>query len=221
VSARGILERLRPGLRAGVPLGAAGFLLGLSFGVIARPVIGSVETVVMSAIVFAGSAQFAAVSVLADGGSVAAAVAAGTLLNARFVPMGVAIAPSLRARAALRAGTGIALVDASWALANRGKGRFDIDALVGATLVQYPSWVGGTALGVLLGDRIGDPGRLGLDAIFPAFFLALLATEVRRPGGAGAAAIGAAFALLTIPWTPPGVPVMAACAGAALEAWRR
>lgn len=221
MSARGILDRLRPGLRAGVPLGAAGFLLGLSFGVIARPVIGSVETVVMSAIVFAGSAQFAAVSVLADGGSVAAAVAAGTLLNARFVPMGVAIAPSLRARAALRAGTGIALVDASWALANRGKGRFDIDALVGATLVQYPSWVGGTALGVLLGDRIGDPGRLGLDAIFPAFFLALLATEVRRPGGAGAAAIGAAFALLTIPWTPPGVPVMAACAGAALEAWRR
>ena len=46
--------------------------------------------------------------------------------------------------------------------------------MVGATLPSYPFWVGGTLVGVLVGDSIGDPGALGLDALFPAFFLGLL-----------------------------------------------
>ena len=174
-------SRYADGARAGIPLAAAAVLLGISFGVIAKPVMGTVAPIVMSAIVFAGAAQFAAVSVLSDGGSAAAAIAAGILLNARFLPMGVAIAPSLRARPALRALTGQSLVDASWALANRGGGRFDIDLLIGATLAQYPAWVAGTVVGVLASGVIGDPGRFGLDAIFPAFFCGLLANELRDP----------------------------------------
>ena len=55
--------------RAGLPLGAAGLLLGISFGVVAEPVMGHVAPIVMSAIVFAGAAQFAATAVLADGGA--------------------------------------------------------------------------------------------------------------------------------------------------------
>lgn len=196
-------------------------MLGISFGVIAKPVMGSVAPIVMSAIVFAGSAQFAAVSVLSDGGNAAAAIVAGILLNARFLPMGVAIGPSLRARPLVRMLVGQSLVDASWALANRGGGRFDADVLVGATLMQYPAWVAGAAIGVLASDGIGDPGRFGLDAIFPAFFLGLLANELRNPHNVGAAAIGAAVALALTPFVPPGVPLLAACAGALLGAWRR
>ena len=70
-------SRYADGARAAIPLAAAAVLLGISFGVIAKPVMGSVAPIVMSAIVFAGAAQFAAVSVLADGGSAAAAIAAG------------------------------------------------------------------------------------------------------------------------------------------------
>ena len=54
----------------------------------------------MSALLFAGSAQFAATAVLAAGGGAAAAIAAGILLNLRYVPMGIALAPSLRGGAA-------------------------------------------------------------------------------------------------------------------------
>jgi predicted branched-subunit amino acid permease len=79
----------------------------------------------------------------------------------------------------------------------------------------------GTAVGVLAGDVIGDPGDLGLDAIFPAFFLALLVNELRDGHSAGAALIGAALALALIPLVPPGVPVLAACAGALLGLARR
>jgi predicted branched-subunit amino acid permease len=209
------------GLRAGVPLAVAAVLLGISFGVIAKPVMGTVAPIVMSATVLAGAAQFAAVSVLSDGGSAAAAITAGILLNLRFLPMGVAIAPSLRARRRVRAATGQMLVDASWALANRGGGRFDIELLVGATLAQYPAWILGTVIGVLASEGIGDPGRFGLDAIFPAFFLALLANELRSPRSSAVALAGAALALALTPFVPPGVPVVAACAAALAGAWWR
>jgi predicted branched-subunit amino acid permease len=175
---------------------------------------GTVAPIVMSGIVFAGSAQFAATAVLAAGGGVFAAVAAGILLNARYGPMGIALAPSLDGSAVRRAAHGQAMIDASWAMAIRGEGRFDPAFMVGATLPSYPAWVGGTALGVLGGELIGDPDALGLDALFPAFFLALLIPELRRPGAPLTALIGAAIALVLTPLTPAGIPIVAASAAA-------
>jgi 4-azaleucine resistance transporter AzlC len=203
--------RLSEGLRAGVPVGAAGLLIGLSFGVLAQPVMGSVAPIVMSAILFAGSAQFGSLAVLAAGGGPLPAIVAGLLLNARFLPMGIAYAPSVEGSPARRALEGQAVVDASWAMANRGDGRFDRDFMVGATIVQYVCWVTGTALGVALGDALGDPKDLGLDALFPAFFLALLVPELRDRTYVGVALAAAALAMALIPLTPPGVPVLAAC----------
>jgi 4-azaleucine resistance transporter AzlC len=219
--ARLVPARHSEGARAGIPLAAAAILLGISFGVIAKPVMGTVAPIVMSAIVFAGAAQFAALSVLADGGSAAAAITAGLLLNLRFLPMGIAIAPSLRSRSTVRAATGQTLVDASWAMANRGEGRFDIDFLVGATIAQYPAWVLGSVIGVLASGGIGDPGRFGLDAIFPAFFLGLLVNELRSVRANVVALTGAGLALALTPVAPPGVPVVAACAAAVAGALRR
>src|SRR4051794_366310 len=86
----------RAGFRAGVPYAAAGFLLSVSFGVLAREAgLSAPAAIVMSAIVFAGSAQFAAISIVAAGGGLGAAVGAAALMNSRFLPMGVALAPSL------------------------------------------------------------------------------------------------------------------------------
>ena len=78
-----------------MPFALASLLLGISFGVVARPVMGPAAAIVMSFVVFAGSAQFAALAVLMSGGGALAAIVAGVLLNLRFVPMGIAIAPSL------------------------------------------------------------------------------------------------------------------------------
>jgi predicted branched-subunit amino acid permease len=99
-------------------------------------------------------------------------------------------------------------------MANRGGGRFDPDFLVGATLPSYPAWVGGTAFGVFAGEAIADPDAFGLDALFPAFFLALLVSELRAGRAYGVAAAGAAIALALTPVAPPGVPVIAASAAA-------
>src|SRR3954454_2375120 len=92
-------KSFRAGLRAGVPFAAAGFLLSLSFGVLARDAGFSIPAaIVMSAIVFAGSAQCAAVSIVGAGGGIGAAVGAAALMNSRFLAMGIALAPSLPGR---------------------------------------------------------------------------------------------------------------------------
>ena len=202
-------------MRAGLPYAAAGFLLSLSFGVLARDVgFSIVAAIAMSAIVFAGSAQFASVSILAAGGGLGAAVGAAALMNSRFLPMGIALAPSLPGRAAKRAAQGQTVVDASWAMAARGDGTFDRWFLFGSTAPQYVTWVLGTTAGALGGDVLGDPRTYGLDAIYPTFFLALLLAEMKRERARGVAAAGALIALALVPFVPPGLPVLVASVAA-------
>jgi 4-azaleucine resistance transporter AzlC len=202
----------------------AGSVVALTFGVLARDAgFSALGALVMSAIVFAGSAQFAAISIIAAGGGIGAAIGAAALMNARFLPMGIALAPSLSGSALRRAAQGQTVVDASWALANQGEGRFDRHFLFGASAVQYVTWLGGTAIGAFGGSALGDPQKLGLDAIFPAFFLGLLAPELRNRDGLRAAIGGALIALALLPFAPAGVPILAACLAAlpALRAAKR
>jgi 4-azaleucine resistance transporter AzlC len=207
--------RFRAGVRAGVPYAAAGFLLSLSFGVLARDAgFSTAAAIAMSAIVFAGSAQFAAVAIVGAGGGIGAAVGAAALMNSRFLPMGIALAPSLPGRAAKRAAQGQTVVDSSWAMASRGDGTFDRWFLFGSTVPQYVTWVSGTVAGALGGDLLGDPDKLGLDAIYPTFFLALLFAELRSGRAKGVAAAGALIALVLVPIAPPGVPVLVASVAA-------
>jgi predicted branched-subunit amino acid permease len=168
------------------------------------------EAVLMSAIVFAGSAQFTAISILSAGGGAGAAIAAATLMNSRFLPMSAAVGPSFSGGPLRRAGKGQAVVDHSWALSSRGDGTFDEALLLGASAIAYCTWIGGTVVGALWGDVLGDPDKLGLDAIFPAFFFGLLLNELRSHRARGVAALGAAIALVLVPLTPPGVPVLVA-----------
>ncbi len=205
------------GVRLGVPYAVVGFVLSMSFGVLARQAgFSALQAIVTAAIVFAGSAQFAALAVLSGGGSVVAAVAAGTLMNGRFLAMGTALAPSLPGGPLQRAVQGQAVVDSSWALANRGDGSFDRWLLFGTTLPQYVTWFLGTLVGAFAGDALGDTDRLGLDAVYPVFFLGILLAELRSPRSRVVALCGAAVALALVPFTPAGVPILAAAVAALL-----
>jgi predicted branched-subunit amino acid permease len=104
------------------------------------------------------------------------------------------------------------MVDESWAISHRGGGRFDRRLLIGAGLLLYAAWVGGTTLGVFGGQALGDPKRLGLDAAFPALFLGLLARQLGSRRAVAAALLGAAIALTLVPLAPPGIPIIAAVA---------
>lgn len=212
----------RHGVRAAAPLAVAVAGFGVSFGVLARAAgMGVLAPVAMSMTTFAGSAQFAAVSIRAAGGTVAAAVTAAILLNARYGPIGVSVAPSLRGGRLSRFLRSQLVVDESWALAAEGDGRFDLRVLVGAGLTLYLAWVVGTAVGALFGDVLGEPAALGLDAAFPALFLGLLVPQLRSGQARRAALVGAAIALALTPLAPPGVPIICAGAGCALGLRRR
>jgi branched chain amino acid efflux pump len=206
--------RFRAGARRGLPFGLAVFAIAFSYGVLARPVMGAIAPIVMSIVVFSGAAQFGSLAILAAGGGAGAAIAAGVLLNARYLAMGIGLAPSLRGRPLYRAAFAMAIVDSSWAAASRGDGSFDPWYMVGVSSPQYPGWVLGTIVGVFAGKALGDPNALGLDALFPAFFVALLFEEVRGRRRIAAAAGGAGIALVLTPLAPPGLPILAAALAA-------
>ena len=207
------------GARRIAPIGVAAFAFALSFGVLARASgIGSVEAIVMSATTFAGSAQFAAASILGAAGGVVSAIVAATLLNARYAPISVSVAPVFVGGRLRRLFESQLIVDESWAMSRRTDGRYDRRLLVGAGLVLYLCWVGGTVIGALAGDALGDPASLGLDAAFPALFLAILVPQVRSRRALAAAVLGGTIALALVPVAPAGVPIVAASA-ACLIGW--
>jgi 4-azaleucine resistance transporter AzlC len=202
----------RLGLRAVTPLLPAVLAFGVSFGVLAQAAgMGASASIVMSLTTFAGSAQFAVVSVLGAGGTAAAAIGAAVLLNARYAPMALAAAPVFRGGRLRRLLEAQLLVDESWALA-RHEGGFDRRVLIGAGAGLYVGWTGGTAIGVVAGDSLADPATLGLDAAFPALFLALLAPLLKSRDALAAALLGAGIAICLTPITPAGIPVIAATA---------
>ena len=208
--------RVRDGVLAALPLVPGPVLFGLSFGVFAETAgMGAAAAIVMSGTTFAGAAQFAAASVLETGGTVAAAVVSAVLLNARYAGMSIAVASIFPGGRLRRFFESQLIVDESWALSGRS-GRFEWPILAGAGLLFYVLWVSSTALGTVVGDALGDPNDLGLDAAFAALFLALAMPYLRNRRGLEAAALGAAITLLLIPLAPAGLPLVAAAAACLL-----
>ena len=196
----------------------AAFVLAVTFGALARSQgWGVLAPIVCSLIVFSASAQFTLATALAGGAGISTAVAAAALISGRFIPMGVAVAGDLRGGRVRRALEGQAVVDSSWAAAHRGGGRFDRYKLFGATIVQWPAWVGGTVLGVVLAPPESLVETLGLDVVFPGFFLLLLLDELRGSRSARAAAgLGAVAAAGLAFLAPTGLALLGASTAALL-----
>ncbi|WP_394617491.1 AzlC family ABC transporter permease [Lentzea sp. JNUCC 0626] len=198
---------------AAVALGAA--VTGASFGAI------SVGTgmpwwmpVLMSLLIFAGGSQFMAVGIVAAGGSPAAAVVAGLVLNARHLPFGLAVGDVLGKSPLARVVGSHLLIDESTAFAMAQKDPTRARAAYWACGVAlFFSWNTGVLLGALAGQAIGDPMTFGLDAAFPAAMLALTLPALKDAATRNAALTGAAIALIATPFLPAGVPVLLALAG--------
>jgi 4-azaleucine resistance transporter AzlC len=168
----------RAGFQVGAGLAAGSFALAVTFGAFAVthgwP---AGLTILMSLVVFSGSAQFALVTAL-TGGGIVPALASAALMNLRFVPMAAATASSLRGGRWRRALEGQAVVDGSWVSAHRADGSIDRQKMLAASLVQWPAWVLGTAIGALAVPSTSIINTAGLDLVFPAFFLVLLLDSI-------------------------------------------
>jgi 4-azaleucine resistance transporter AzlC len=194
----------------------AGGIVGVSFGAIA--VAGGLPVwvpVVMSLVVYAGSAQFSAVGVLLAGGGPLAAAATGLLLNTRTAAFSLAVADTLgRGRLARLAGAHLVTDETvAFALAQSDPVRRRTAFWVSG-LGLFVVWNLGVLVGALAGDALGDTARYGLDAAFPAVLVALVLPTLRAdPAVRRSAALGTCVALALTPATPAGVPVLLALAG--------
>lgn len=208
----------RRGLTVGLGLAAGAFALAISFGAFA--VLHDVPpwlAVLMSLLTFSGSAQFAFVA--AAGGGIGPALGAAALINLRFVPMAATTSDVLKGGLLRRSLEAQAVVDGSWAAAHRADGTIDREFLLAATLVQWPAWAIGTAIGAYLLPSTSTLRALGLDAIFPAFFALLLLDLLRtRPALRSLSAASACCTALALLVVPVGVAMLAGCLPSILAA---
>ena len=201
-------------LRNAASIALATGLYAVSFGVLSVAAGFSIaQTCVMSAVAFTGASQFTFVSVIGSGGTAAAALVPALLLAARNGLYAVSLRSVLTGSAAQRALLAQGVIDESSAMAHAqhdhaAKRRaFDLTAVL-----LFCAWNLGTAAGALGGSGLGNPKDLGLDAMFPAVFLALLAPQLRAADARRAALAGGLIALALVAFVPAGVPIIAAAA---------
>jgi predicted branched-subunit amino acid permease len=200
-------------VRDALGIGLATGAYGLSFGALSVAAgLSPAQTCALSLLMFTGASQFAFVGLVAAGP--VAAVATALLLGARNGLYGLRLSALLPRRAAHL------VIDESAAMALRGESAAAARLGFWATGASvFVCWNLATLLGALAGAALGDPRTLGLDAAAPAAFLALLAPRLRAARGTAALAAGAA--LLAVPVTPAGVPVLIAALASAPAAVRR
>lgn len=204
---------VRDGLGVGLAVGVS----GLAFGTAAVAAGLSVaQSVVLSLVAFTGASQFALVGVIAGGGNVLAGAVGALLLGGRNTLYGLRLADLLGWRGGRRALAAHGVIDETTAVTLAQSGRRDSRTAFTVTFVTlYVLWNATTLIGAVAVGHIGDPNALGLDAVGPAIFLALLWPRLKEGRNALAVALlGAAIALGLTPLLPPGVPVMMAAVAA-------
>ncbi len=209
------VRSLRQVTVASLTLGAAVGAFGFVFGVGAVSAGANVaQACVMSLLVFTGASQFSAVAVIADGGSTGAALGSAMLLAARNGVYGLAMSRVIGGSLPTRLLAAHLVIDETTAMATAQTDRRAQRAafwITGAAV--FGCWNVATLLGALVGDAI-EPATFGLDAAFPAGFVAMVAPQLRHRIGLAAGVLGAVICLALIPFTPVGVPIL--CASAAI-----
>ncbi|MEV0293965.1 AzlC family ABC transporter permease [Nocardia sp. NPDC050710] len=175
--------------------------------------------VVLGVVVLAGGAEFLFIGIIAAGGSPIAAVLAGLVVNARHLPYGLSL-PDMVGTGWRRV-VGVHVMNdesVAMALAESESDRKRA-AYWACGLGVLLAWPGGAAIGALIGSVVPDTSALGLDAVFPAVLLALVIPALRDRDTLGAVCVGAAVAVLSAPFLPPGLPVLFALSGILVAAF--
>lgn len=193
--------------------GAVG-VFGFSFGVSSVAAGSSVvQACVISLTVFTGASQFSAVSVVGAGGSIGSALGGALVLAARNGVYGMAMSRRLDGGLGRRILAAQFTIDETTAMSVAQEDRRAQQVAFWVTAgALFTCWNLGTLVGAVTGTAI-DPGTYGLDAAFPAGFVAMMWPLLRDRTARLAAGLGAAVCLVTVPFTPVGVPILLSVLG--------
>lgn len=197
-------------IRDGIGVGVATGAYGVSFGAIAVSAgLTPLQACVISLLMFTGASQFALAGVISSGGGMLAAILTPMLLGARNAFYALRLSTLFAGRGAMKAWVAHLVIDESAAMSLRGS--TPALARIGfwsGGLSVFLLWNLGTFGGALAGELFEDPKVLGLDVAAPAAFLALMAPQLRRREPKVVAALAGLAALVAVPLTPPGIPVL-------------
>ena len=210
---------VRLGAKRLLPLALFVVPFGIAFGVAAvEQGMSAPQAVAMSALVFSGTAQFAALDFWQDPIAFLSLALVALALNGRHIIMGAALSPWLNR---LAIGKRLAIVgllsDVNFADSHGvlKSGENDLGPLLGGGIALWITWVAGTAIGALGGSFLGDPETYGIDVVMVCFFAAAAAGHLRTASNAAPIIIAALVAASTAGWLPLGWNIiLGALAGA-------
>jgi len=176
-------DSLAAAFKQALPIVLGYLPVGFAYGVLARKSGLSIDnTVLMSLIVFAGSAQFIAVSLIASGASSLTVILTTFIVNLRHMLMSAALSPYLKKWSKMElAGFTFQLTDESFAVHSTRFANGDMhkgETFLINSIAQL-AWVGGTVLGIFSSTLISDVKPMGLDYALPAMFIALLIFQIK------------------------------------------
>ena len=202
-------------------VGLATGLYGVSFGAIGSAAGLSVPAVLLlSILMFSGASQFAFVGIIAAGGAPITAISSAWLMGVRNSFYALRLSPIIGPKGLWRLLAAQLTIDESNAVSAAQDGLRNQKLgfwLTGGAVFAF--WNAATLLGALAGNLIGSVETWGLDGAAAAAFLGLLWPRLRN--NLLLAGVGALVALIAIPLTPAGVPVLLAAAVALLPIGRR
>jgi 4-azaleucine resistance transporter AzlC len=202
--------------------------IGFAFGVLAQKAgLSTTNSVLMSLLVYAGSAQFIAVALFAAGASPVSVVLTTFVVNLRHLLMAAALSPYLHKwRLSELATFAFELTDESFVVhASRfAAGDVDRRTSYAINLIAQLAWVLGSLLGVTAGQLVADVRALALDYALPALFIALLVLQMRKGVQVLVATAAGALAVLLSwagmgPWSVLIAAAIGATCGVMVERW--
>ncbi|MGK0547629.1 AzlC family ABC transporter permease [Halomonas cupida] len=161
-----------------LPISLFVIVFGAAFGLAATQAgLNDTSIIAMSALVFAGYAQFATLELWGAQLPLFTMILTVFAINARHLLMGATLYPWLQPlKPAKRYGVMLVASDANWAMAMQAfsQGRPGLGLLLGGGVALWGFWVLGTWLGLYFGNAISDPASLGLDMVMGCFLLAMV-----------------------------------------------
>ena len=214
-------SEFRAGLKTIAPVVVAAVPIGLVFGAVAATKgLSPLETLLMSAFVFAGGSQFVAMDIWTHPASWTTLGFAAFLVNIRHVLMGASLGRKMGGFKPWQKYLGaLVMADENWAMAEARARRAPLTPayFAGLSVLFYVNWLVCSLAGALLGAFLGDPALIGLDFVFPAVFIVLVMSFWKGPA-TGMVLMASALASISVYYLLPGAWYIAAGALAGLVA---
>lgn len=216
------------GMKASIPILLGYIPIGITYGLLAvRSGLSSIETVLMSIIVFAGSAQLISVNMIAVGAGMIPIIMMTFLVNLRHILMSASLSLHFKKTSkSLLSVLGFLITDESFAVSSASIERYEDKGMYffGLGVSAYLAWIISSLLGAILANILPISNLPALDFVLPAMFIVLLVMQIQRSLDVFVAIISGLCSLLLVYLLPGNwniilATIIAATIGVVIEKW--